>query len=124
MFDTRPTGPNAAAFEGWPNDLHYDFAAALDADNGGAYYVRGGSEQATAAVVGNLASLNTGTDLAKGNVSGLGPAQPPDGDGTWPTVLRQRVLFFGEPVTDGYDWKVLPRNAAFTPYAIVALCQG
>ena len=121
MFDTRPNGPNAVAFEGWPDDPHYDFAAALDADNGGAYYVRGGSEQPTTPVVGNLA---TG-----GNVSALGPPLPtqpplPPINDTWPEVLGQRVLFFGEPVADGYDWKVLPRNAAFVPYAIVALCQG
>ncbi len=30
-------------------------------------------------------------------------------------VLGQRVLFFGNPVTDGYDWKVSPADAAFTP---------
>jgi hypothetical protein len=117
MFDTG--GDDAASFEGWPNDAHYDFEAALDADNGGAYFVRGAPDSAPA--VGNIAALNEPSfDPAGGNVSAIAP---PSGS-TWSAVLGQQVLFFGEPVEDGYDWKVLPRDATFSPFARVALCQG
>ena len=120
MYDTD--GADADGFEGWPNDPHYAFAAALDADNGGAYFVRGSTEAATATApaVGNIAALNTTLDPAGGNVSAIAP---PAGS-NWFAVLGHQVLFFGNPVQDGYDWKVLPRDATFTPFARVALCQG
>lgn len=114
-------GADAAGFEDWPDDPHYDFAAALDADNGGAYYVRGGTNDPNAPAIGNLAALNSPpVDPAGGNVSAIAPAV----GSTWPAVLGQQVLLFGLPVQDGYDWKVLPRNATFSPHAVVALCQG
>ena len=123
MYDTG--GANADSFEGWPNDPHYDFEAALDADNGGAYYVRGGADdEATAPAIGNLATLNSSVDPAGGNVSAIAPAAASASSDAWPEVLGQQVLFFGNPVENGYDWKVLPRDAAFSPYAMVALCQG
>jgi hypothetical protein len=119
MYDTG--GDDAASFEGWPDAAHYDFETALDAANGGAYFVRGDDESAAAPAVGNLAALNNPpTDPAGGNVSAIAP---PVND-TWSEVLGQQVLFFGNPVQDGYDWKVLPRDATFSPYARVALCQG
>ncbi len=119
MFDTG--GDDAASFDGWPNDAHYDFEAALDADNGGAYFVRGVPDTATAPAVGNIAALNEPpVDPAGGNVSAIAP---PSGS-TWSAVLGQQVLFFGEPVENSYDWKVLPRDATFSPFARVALCQG
>ena len=118
-------GADAGSFEGWPNDPHYDFAAALDADNGGAYYVRGGAaDHATAPAVGNIAELNNSVDPAGGNVSAIAPAGASASSDTWSEVLGQQVLFFGNPVENGYDWKVLPRDATFSPYARVALCQG
>jgi hypothetical protein len=129
MFDTG--GDDAASFSGWPNAPHYDFETALDAANGGAYFVRGGeSDPLTAPAVGNIAALNNPpVDPAGGNVSAIAPpvsapeGQPPVND-SWPEVLGQQVLFFGNPVQDGYDWKVLPRDATFSPFARVALCQG
>jgi len=116
MFDI---GPTTAGFEGWPDDPHYDFSAALTPVDGGAYYVRGGTVVAPA--VGNLAALNTTANPAAGNISAIGT---PSQEDTWGEVLGQQVLFFGNKVTDGYDWKVLPRNATFTPYAVVALCPA
>jgi hypothetical protein len=119
MYETG--GADAASFEGWPDDPHYDFETALDADSGGAYFVRGGeSDPATAPAVGNIAELNTSVDPAGGNVSAIAPPATSN----WSAVLGQQVLFFGEPVEDGYDWKVLPRDATFSPFARVALCQG
>ena len=72
MYETG--GADAASFEDWPNDPHYDFETALDANNGGAYFVRGGeSDPATAPAVGNIAALNTSVDPAGGNVSAIAP---------------------------------------------------
>ena len=129
MYDTG--GDDAESFEGWPDDPHYDFEAALDADNGGAYYVRGVADdpqttgnEATAPAIGNISALNSAVDPAGGNVSAIAPAAASLSSDSWPEVLGQPVLFFGNPVDDGYDWKVLPRDAAFSPYARVALCQG
>ena len=129
MYDT--SGDDADSFEGWPNDPHYDFEAALDADNGGAYYVRGvpndpqtTDDEATAPAIGNISALNSSVDPAGGNVSAIAPAAASALSDSWFEVLGQPVLFFGNPVEDGYDWKVLPRDAAFSPYARVALCQG
>jgi hypothetical protein len=122
MYETGPNGADAAGFAGWPDDAHYDFSAALTPGIGGAYYVKGGSSVSPA--IGNLASLNTPSQPAAGNVSAIAP---PFGD-QWSEVLSQvagnTVLFFGNTVTDGYDWKVQPRNASFSPYALVALCPG
>ena len=123
MFDTA--GDDQAGFEGWPDAAHYDFAAALTPDDGGAFYVRGGAgDPQTAPVIGSLDALNTLADPAGGNVSALAPPAAPEVKDTWTEVLGQQVLFFGNTVTDGYDWKVLPRNATFSPFARVALCQG
>jgi hypothetical protein len=116
-------GPNQD-FEGWPTDDHFDFASALTPGSGGAFYVRGGSsDSASYPDIANLA--NGGMPAPAGNVSLLAPPT----DATWPAILGQRVLFHGKLVYSGatavgYDWRVIPRDAAFTPYAIVALCQG
>lgn len=123
MYDTG--GDDRASFSGWPDNAHYDFSVALDADNGGAYYVRGGvDDDPTAPAIGNIAALNNTVDPAGGNVSAIAPAAASASSDTWSEVLGQQVLFFGNPVQDGYDWKVLPRDAVFSPYASVALCQG
>jgi hypothetical protein len=121
MYDTK-NPPDPTDFTNWPNDAQYDFSAALDAPHGGAFYVRGGSgDDASAPPVGNIASLNTLTDPAGGNVSVLAPPSGSD----WPTVLgNKRTLVYGQPVTDGFDWKLIGRNTPFSPYAVVALCQG
>jgi hypothetical protein len=120
MYDTK----NTTDFSGWPDDGQYDFSAALDAPNGGAFFVRGGTTDPSGPAVGNLASLNTGADPAAGNVSGMAP---PD-QKTWADILannsQKRILIYGEPVPDGFDWKLIGRNSTFSPFVVVALCQG
>ncbi|HEX6617635.1 MAG TPA: hypothetical protein VF046_15125, partial [Gemmatimonadales bacterium] len=121
MYDTK----NATDFSGWPNDGQYDFSAALDAPNGGAFFVRGGGiDSASLPVLGNIASLNSTTDPAGGNVSGMAP---PTGK-TWPDILvnnaQKRLLIYGEPVAGGFDWKLIGRNTTFSPFVLVALCQA
>ena len=123
MYDTK-NPPNPTDFTNWPNDVQYDFSAALDAPNGGAFFVRGGADDDhTLPVVGNLAS--PGTDpVAGGNVSGIAP---PTGS-TWDDILasnsQKRTLIYGEPVSGGFDWKLIGRNTGFSPFAVVALCQA
>jgi hypothetical protein len=121
MFNTN----DATDFAGWPDDAQYDFSAALDAPHGGAFFVRGTTaDAATAPAVGNVASLNTLTDPAGGNVSAIAPPGLA-GATTWPDILAgKRTLVYGNPVTDGFDWKLIGRNTPFSPFAVVALCQG
>jgi hypothetical protein len=121
MYNTN----NATDFAGWPDDGQYDFSAALDAPHGGAFFVRGGTgDPGTAPAVGNIASLNTTSDPAGGNVSAIAPPSSPS-QLTWPGILgNTRTLVYGEPVTDGFDWKLIGRNTPFSPFAVVALCQA
>lgn len=122
MYDTK-NPPDPTDFTGWPDDDQYDFSAALDAPAGGAFFVRGktGVDSDLLPAIGNLSSFNSGTDPAGGNVSAIAPAPGK----TWPQVLsNKRTLIYGNPVTDGFDWKLIGRNTTFTPFAIVALCQA
>jgi|GEM_PF-6201414 len=131
MFDVDAANDSPTdAFFGWPTDNHFDFASALTPLAGGAFYTRGGlgvpgvdphADSTTYPVIANLATPAS----AAGNVSLIAPPTSSD----WRTILGQRVLLHGELVYSGtsaigYDWKVIPRDAVFTPYAIVALCQG
>ena len=119
MYDTN----DETDFADWPDDNQYDFSKALDAPHGGAFFVRGGSsDHATLPAVGNIASLNT-PDPAGGNVSAIAP--PSSSSSTWPSILaNKRTLIYGEPVPDGFDWKLIGRNTPFSPHAVVALCQA
>lgn len=122
MFDTA----NPTDFADWPDDAQYDFSKALDAPNGGAFFVRGGTgDPVSAAAIGNVASLNTSADPAGGNISAIAPPSTPS-QLTWPDILppSTRILVYGQPVAGGFDWKLIGRNTPFDPYAVVALCQG
>lgn len=111
----------------WPNSAQFDFSAALDAPNGGAFFVRGGAGDPEGPAVGNIRSLNTTVDPAGGNVSALAPPilPPQTTPLTWSQILNgKRTLIYGEPVTDGFDWKLVPRTTSFSPRAVVSLCQA
>lgn len=119
MFDVG--GGLAGDFAGWPTASQFDFASALTPAAGGAFYTRGGTSDATDPVIGNDASrIPPGGVTADGNVSGLAPGNAV----TWPALLGGRVLLYGQPVTDGFDWKVIPRNTSFTPFAVVGICAA
>jgi hypothetical protein len=120
----------AVEFKDWPTDNQFDFASSLNPALGGAWYVRGKLSDPTSPAIGNLASLNTSGDKARGNLSVLSPPVVPAG-ATWNGILAgTRTLIHGEPVKNvdnkiiGYDWKLLLRTVKFTPHAVVALCQG
>jgi hypothetical protein len=130
MFDIP--GADASLFVGWDNPANeqFDFAGALGGlSNGGAFFVRAGTntdpalgtvDAATGAVVGNLRQDATQPATFLDNISGLAP---PSGS-TWRSIASNRVLVYGEPVPDGYDWKLIPNTTTFVPNAIVALCPA
>jgi hypothetical protein len=115
----------------WPTNNQFDFASSLNPALGGAWYVRGkAGVDAEQPAIANLASRNTTADPAGGNLSALSPPIFPTAY-TWNQILVQnqaqtatRTLVYGEPTTSGYDWKLIPRTVKFSPYAVVALCQG
>lgn len=117
---------NTTDFPGFPND--FDFAPALTELTGGAYYVRGGSGDATSTVVATDFSGTTGT--SPNNVSAVAPA----GIATWPGILADndlsgdRALFYGSVVSTSplvYDWKTMPPNTSFgSSGALVGVCDG
>jgi len=139
MFNVSLQTGKGQDFEEWPTANQFDFASSLNFAAGGAWYVRGksgtGGDPATDPVIGT----KSGPNSASGNLSALGLANPrsqtnPDGQ-IWNQVLSTRTLIYGEPVFSGplvmtgYDWKLIPRRLGstipdFTPYAVVALCQG
>jgi hypothetical protein len=117
-------GPGQDFFH-WPTDNQFDFASSLNSALGGAWYVRGkAAVDAEQPAIANLATGNTTIDPAGGNLSALNPPISPTAY-TWNQILGgTRTLVYGEPTTSGYDWKLIPRTVKFTPYAVVALCQG
>lgn len=122
MFDTS----DPVLFAGWPTAEQFDFAGGLGAGAGGAYFVRGGSgdpegpaianTDATAGAAGNVAALGPSGTLAWRNTAAA--VLPRNG------ILDRRVLVYGEPVAGGYDWRLIPNDATFSPAALVGLCQG
>ena len=110
MFDIL--GVDAANFPGWADltDVQWDFASALTKTTGGASYVRLKSDASTTPVIGADAN---------GNISGIGPI----GTKTWNDILSNDVLIYGNPVTGGYDWKLIPNTTDFN-VAVVALCRA
>ncbi len=125
-------GVDATAFAGWddPYNDQFDFATALGATaNGGAFFVRGVNtdpllgtvDPETAPVVGNDVDLiPEGGTPTEGNISGIAPP----GTLKWQEILSNRVLIYGEPVTNGYDWKLIPRSTTYDPSATVGLCPA
>jgi hypothetical protein len=90
-----------------------DFTTALDANQNGAFAVRGGAFDDTGVV---YARIN--------RFSGVYPV-----GGDWIASLDsnpepRRVLFYGRPGTSlyRYDWRMFPHNATFSPPLIVGLC--
>jgi len=102
---------DVAAF---PATFPEDYTVALTTSLAGGFGVRGGaSDPATDPV--------TSRDLFSGVAPAFGV--------TWSAMLSgnpapSRLLVYGRPSTiaQHYDWKVLPRNAAFSPNAIVGVC--
>lgn len=96
-----------------PANFPEDYTVAVTTAAPGGLAVRGGAADDTTPVI------------SRGGYAGVG-TQP---GGTWTAMLAgnpapARLVLYGRPGTtaNGYDWKVLPRNAAFNPPAIVGVC--
>jgi hypothetical protein len=97
-----------------PENYPEDYTVAITTATPGALGVRGGA-----------ADPATGPVLSRGSFSGVAPQSGV----TWATTLGSnpapsRIAFYGRPgsTAQSYDWKVLPRNASFSPAALVGLC--
>lgn len=93
-----------------------DFGVATDPAQPGGYEVRGGPMDLQGPVLSRPLSAS---------FSGVAPV----GTNTWAEVLDgnpapARVLFYGKPGPEPqtYDWKVVPRQTAFSPPVMVGLC--
>jgi hypothetical protein len=117
----------AGTFPAFPDSSIYNFAPALDADAGGAFYVRGGSGAETP--VHGAVNIHTDTPNI---LSGVTPLT-----GTWATALvgspGSKALIYGyrisgypEPNTTDpfvYEWATIPPATQFANGAVVALCD-
>src|SRR5262249_42784790 len=97
----------------FPANYPEDYTVSITTPAPGGLGVRGGAGDAATPV------------LSRDGFSGVAP---PSGV-SWGTMLQgnpapARVAFYGRPGSrlQSYDWKVLPRNASFSPAAIVGLC--
>jgi hypothetical protein len=117
MFDVS----NTTNFRAFPDS--FDFAPALTKNTGGAYYVRGGTNDATSTVIG--------ADFLSGSADNLSAVAP--AGGSWTSILAGnaggRALIYGSLIAVGppltYDWKLMPPNSSFaSPFALVAICDG
>ena len=97
-----------------PENYPEDYTVAITTATRGALGVRGGAADAA-----------TDPVLSRGSFSGVAPQSGV----TWATTLASnpapsRIAFYGRPgsTPQSYDWKVLPRNASFSPPALVGLC--
>ena len=119
MFNVQ--AESSGNFAGWPTSTQFDFASALTPTAGGAFFVRGGTGDPAGTIIANdVARIPVGGAAVDGNVSGMAP-----GNGaTWPAMLGTRTLIYGQPVTNGFDWKLIPRDVVFDPFALIALCAA
>lgn len=97
----------------FPATYPEDYTTAVTTAAPGGLGVRGGSADAADPV------------LSRGSFSGVAPQFA----GTWAEMLSgnpapARLVLYGRPgsTPQSYDWKVLPRNVAFNPPAIVGVC--
>jgi len=95
------------------------FEKSLDHLAGGAFEVRGGS-------FGTITDPTTdpvvAEDTATGAAFNLAVVAPQES--SWPTILPERLLVYGFPVSPlVYEWSTIRRNVTFlSPGAVVAVC--
>ena len=97
----------------FPENYPEDYTVAVTTAAAGGLGVRGGSADPASPVI------------SRGSFSGVGPQLC----GTWAAMLAgnpapARLVLYGRPGSTplSYDWKVLPRNVAFSPPALVGVC--
>jgi hypothetical protein len=115
----------AKNFAGFPDSSLYNFAPALAADAGGAFYVRGGSNAETP--VHGAVGIHTDSPNI---LSGVTPQT-----GTWAAALTGspggRALIYGYRISGYplnndpfvYEWATIPPATPFAGGAVVALCD-
>jgi hypothetical protein len=115
----------AKNFPGFPDSSIYNFAPALNADSGGAFYVRGGSGAETP--VHGAVGIHTDTPNI---LSGVNPLT-----GTWASALSAspggQALIYGYRISGYpfnndpfvYEWATIPPGTTFADGALVALCD-
>jgi hypothetical protein len=116
MYDATSFTPT------FPTDPIYNFAPALSANNGGAFYTRGSGTGANTTVHGAAGVIAGTPDI----LSGVNPLT-----GSWATVLAGspagKALIYGYRVTSNplvYEWATIPPATQFAGGAVVALCDG
>jgi hypothetical protein len=119
-FNAKNFTPN------FPDDAIYNFAPALDAFAGGAFYVRPGGTLTDKEPVQGALDIDTETPNIQSGVAPLGTA-------TWTSILSDNTLSGGKALIYGYqvdndpftyEWATIPPAATFNPGATVALCDG
>ncbi len=122
MFDAKSFSP------AFPSDPIYNFAPALDASAGGAFYVRGPGTS-TGPVQGAIGIDTDNPEI----LSGVAPLA----GFTWTQVLSGTTVSGGKALIYGYrvsgypvnndpfvyEWATIPPALTFTPGANVALCN-
>jgi len=116
MFDATQFDPP------FPSDAIYNFAPALDANAGGAFYTRGVGTGTESPVHGAAGVISGTPDI----LSGVTPLT-----GTWAAALdgsqAKKALIYGYQVTSDpfvYEWATIPPATQFAGGALVALCDG
>jgi hypothetical protein len=108
----------------FPSDSIYNFARALDAGAGGAFYVRGAGTNNNGLVQGAIDGSSADANI----LSGVMPLS-----GTWTDVLDSNTISFGKVLIYGYqtkadpleyEWATIPPAAKFDPQLVVAICDG
>ena len=106
----------------FPSNAIYNFAPALAADAGGAFYTRGDGTGTENPVHGAAGAVTGTPDI----LSGVTPFT-----GTWAAGLAgspaKKALIYGYKVTNDpfvYEWATIPPATNFANGALVALCDG
>jgi hypothetical protein len=118
MFNAKNFSPT------FPSDSIYNFAPALDAGAGGAFYVRGAGTNNEGLVQGAINGSSADANI----LSGVMPLS-----GTWTDVLDSNTISGGKALIYGYqtkadplqyEWATIPPAAKFDPQLVVAICDG
>lgn len=119
MYDAHSFTPT------FPTDPIYNFAPALSANNGGAFYARGDGTGDETPVHGAL-DIHATLPAIPNILSGVTPLS-----GTWAMALDSspagKALIYGYQVTSNpfvYEWATIPPATQFVGGAVVALCDG
>jgi hypothetical protein len=116
MYDATTFAPT------FPSDPIYNFAPALAANTGGAFYTRGDGTGTETPVHGAAGVIGGTPDI----LSGVTPLT-----GTWAAALAgspaKKALIYGYQVTTDpfvYEWATIPPATQFAGGALVGLCDG